>query len=286
MPKFFCVVTDVQNLANPDTFRLLRTAVEERSWEFVVLDAKSQDPATVEVEAGDVLYRLGVSEEAKFLEGVLCATRPLKTLYREELGFLGRAFPWASTLRLLGDESLPVISTRFCVQAMTDDELRFAAESLGGFPIVVKGAGGSHGSAVRKASSFEELVTIIHSAGSENLVLRTFIHGARHLRIVVVDDKAIDAIEYHPQPDDFRTNAVQVPSVSGVGLETIPEIANIAERAVRQTGVRFGGVDILQQSDGGFFIAEVNFPCNFARNQMETGTDIAGAIVDCLIKRV
>lgn len=285
MPKFFCIVTDINKLRNPDTFRLLQGAVEERGWEYVPLDAVICDPATVPVEEGDVLYRLGVSDEAKFLEGVLCARSPARTLYRGRFGVFGRAFPWSSTLRLEADRNLPVIPTRFCPQRISEDELNQAVEALGGFPLVIKGAGGSHGSAVRKASTMNELKSMLASAGGENLVLRRFIHDARHIRVVVVGDHAVDAIEYHPQPGDFRTNAVEVPSVSGVSLDTIPNVRRVAERAVRQTGVEFGGVDILMQPNGDFFVAEVNFPCNFARNQMETGTDIAGAIVDHLIKK-
>ena len=59
----------------------------------------------------------------------------------------------------------------------------------------------------------------------------------------------------------------------------------LAERAVAALGLEFGGVDILVDEQGTATIAEVNFPCNFARNQMNTGTDVAGLLVDHLMAK-
>src|SRR5690606_11342841 len=121
---------------------------------------------------------------------------------------------------------------------------------------------------------YDKVRTMLSDSSLDYPVLRQFIHDARHIRVVVVGDRAVDAIEYAPQPNDFRTNAVAVPQVTKFELGESPEIGELSERAVAAAGLGFGGVDVLLQPDGRFFVAEVNFPCNFARNQLNTGVDI------------
>jgi ribosomal protein S6--L-glutamate ligase len=156
---------------------------------------------------------------------------------------------------------------------------------LGGFPVVVKLSGGSHGSGVRKADSLSGLEQQINELrqDSQHMVLRKFIADARHIRCVVIGDKVVDAIEYMPVDGDFRTNAVDEPQVKP--FEHDYEIFALAENAVKAGVTEFGGVDILIDTNGVGYVAEVNFPCNFARNQMCTGKDISGMIVDYLISK-
>lgn len=285
MTKFYCIVSDINNLANPDTYHLLEKAANERGVEFVTLDAKTLRPREVLVEDDAIIYRLGLSRQAVLLEAFL--VRPSHaTFYAEPQELFGRAFAWGSTMRLQR-AGLPIIPTDFTPWLLSKEDLDGVVNQLGGYPIVIKGSGGSHGSAVRKAESLDELYGVLQNDPQrETLVLRRFVHEARHIRIVVVGGKAADAIEYEVQPDDFRTNAVAVPQVKAFNLEDNLDIASTAERAVQAIGLEFGGVDILLQPDGQFFIAEVNFPCNFARNQLNTGADIAGAMVDYLVQKL
>lgn len=284
MTKFYCIVSDINNLANPDTFHLLEKAASERGVEFVPLDANTLRPQEVSVDDDGIIYRLGLSRQAVLLEAFL--VRPSHTtFYAEPRELFGRAFAWGSTMRLQR-AGLPIIPTDFTPWLLSKDELDAVVGNLGGYPIVVKGSGGSHGSAVRKAESLDELYDILQNdPRRETLVLRRFVHEARHIRVVVVGDKAADAIEYQVQPDDFRTNAVEVPQVTAFNLEENAEIGSTAERAVQAIGLEFGGVDILLQPDGQFFVAEVNFPCNFARNQLNTGADVAGIMIDYLLQK-
>lgn len=285
MSKFYCIVSDITNLANPDTFQLLRTAAEEQGHEFIVIDAVTTAPGSLRLEQSSMMYRLGVSEAAKFLESYLYR-EDIATFYRDYSYLLGRAFAWGSTLRL-EKAGLPSIPTIFKPWMLDDYTLREVVERLGGFPVVVKGSGGSHGSAVRKADTFDELKDMLADRSTRDaMVLRAFVHDARHIRYIVIGDTAYDAIEYDVQPDDFRTNAVETPTVKPFRISEHPAIATAAEEAVRVLGIEFGGVDILLQPDGDFSIAEVNFPCNFARNQLNTGADIAAAIIHRLATKL
>ncbi len=281
MLKFYCIVSDITNLANPDTFSLLQEAARKQGYEFIPVDAATIAPSSLQIEHGAILYRLGVSSQAKFLEGYLCH-EGVATFYVNYPNLLGRSFTWGSTLRL-EKAGLPSISTVFSPWLLSDSDLRQAVTELGGLPIVVKAAGGSHGSAVKKADTFGELKEMFtDEAIRDGAVLRKFIHGARHIRVVVVGEVVCDAVEYDTQPDDFRTNAVAMPTVKVFDVDSHPALCRVAVEAVRVLGLEFGGVDILLQPDGKFSIAEVNFPCNFARNQLNTGVDIAEAMVKYL----
>jgi glutathione synthase/RimK-type ligase-like ATP-grasp enzyme len=122
------------------------------------------------------------------------------------------------------------------------------------------------------------------SNGSSDFVLRKYISNARHLRIIVIGSEVKDVIEYKSQSGDFRTNAVATPQVEVV--KDLPgDIAASAVSSVHELGLEFGGIDVLVDENGDYHIAEVNFPCNFARNQANTGADIAGMIIDYLLKK-
>ena len=56
----------------------------------------------------------------------------------------------------------------------------------------------------------------------------------------------------------------------------------IATEAVRALRLDFGGVDLMEGTDGRLTLAEVNFPCFFADQTTTTGESIAGAIIDYL----
>lgn len=119
---------------------------------------------------------------------------------------------------------------------------------------------------------------------TSRFVLRKFIANARHFRMVVIGDKVVDTIEYIAPDDDFRTNAVAVPQVLPRN-DASDDLKRIAAHATNALGLEFGGVDVLIDTEGNAYIAEVNFPCNFARNQMCTGTDIAGQMIDYLVAK-
>lgn len=110
--------------------------------------------------------------------------------------------------------------------------------------MVVKVLGRSHGHGVFKASSPTELAE----------------------RLVVIGDKVVSTIKYIQPTDDFRTNAVDSPTVEPIEVDN--SMKKVVIEAVRVNGCEFGGVDILRCPSGEFYLAELNYPCNFARNQL------------------
>ena len=210
------------------------------------------------------------------------------SLYIDSANLYRRMFPWSATERL-SRADLPIIPTVLNVGKGQDEHLASYVEKLGGFPVILKGSGGSHGASVLRLDSMESLRSVLGYVASDKttlFALRKFIHAATHLRMVVIGNQVVDAIRYFPQPDDFRTNAVATPKVEPYAQTgENQQYFDLAAAAVKALGLEFGGVDLLVDEKGDAYIAEVNFPCNFARNQMNTGFDVAGAIVDHLLAK-
>jgi biotin carboxylase len=283
--KFYCIVDDVEHLKNPDSYRFLKKAAEHRDLEWHDIEAFKREPrdlSQLSIEAGSILYRLAISKRAVVAEALLF-NDTLSTLYRTEETIFSRGFEWGSTIRQL-KAGLPIIPTIFSVSLLHIDRLEAYAQELGGFPLILKSSGGSHGSAVMRLDSLESLKSVIGfitDPGSTQFVLRQYIDNARHIRCVVVGNTVVDAIEYGVVDKDFRTNAIASPPVKAFKKDEA--IFQLAAKAVDALDIELGGVDILIDQEGVPYIAEVNFPCNFARNQMNTGADISGMIVDHLI---
>lgn len=286
--KFYCIIRSEDDITNTDTYDLLKKAVENRGIEFVPLEANnfdySKDIESLEEHA--MVYRVARGDRASLLE-VLMGGKSAHGLYKNTDALLSRRFSWGSAIRMQ-NAHVPIIPTIYNVSRHEDKRLREYVGTLGGFPIIVKSSGGSHGEGVMKIDSISSLRSVlgfISDDRSADFVLRKFINSARHLRLIVIGDEVIDTIEYDAQADDFRTNAVAAPTV--VARNDIgDDLKKIAIDAVAALGLEFGGVDLLIDESDKAYVAEVNFPCNFARNQMNTGVDVVGRLVDYLVKKV
>lgn len=286
--KLYVIIRSKDNISNKDTYELLLKAARDAGVDYEILESDNFDYVRGfdNLDYTSVMYRLARGNRAASLE-VQLALRGMKGAFRDVNALLSRSFSWGSAMRMQA-AGVPIIPTIYNVSKHESARLADYVDQLSGFPVIVKASGGSHGEGVMKVDSLNSLRSIlgfVTDAGSSQFVLRQFIADARHIRLVVVGDKVVDVIEYDVQPDDFRTNAVAVPTV--VDRNDIDaSIKQIAVDAVTSLGLEFGGVDILIATDGKPYVAEVNFPCNYARNQLNTGADIARMLVDYLVGKV
>lgn len=285
--KLYIIIRHKNDIGNKDTYDLLLKSASEAGVDYEVLESDNFDYAhgfdTIDFDG--VMYRLALGARAAGLE-VMLALRGMKGAFNDVNALLSRSFSWGSAMRMEA-AGIPIIPTVYNVSKNEDKLLASYAEQLGGFPIIVKSSGGSHGEGVMKVDSLTSLRSVlgfVADTKSSQFVLRQFIADARHLRLIVIGSKVVDVIEYDVQPDDFRTNAVAVPTVAPRN-DIDESIKRIAEQAAGVLGLEFGGVDILIAADGKPYVAEVNFPCNFARNQLNTGADISGQLVAYLMQK-
>lgn len=171
---------------------------------------------------------------------------------------------------------------------------RAAAEQLG-YPLVIKIAFGTHGKGVFIAKDLETmqpLVDYLNVRDRNPVIFQEFIHPMRgqgtppiasDLRIFVVGDQIIAAMERVASSDDFRANAHL--NGSGRAVDLTDQEREIALKAARVFDLEIAGVDIIR-SDRGPLVLEVNSNPGFKELEKATSVDVASEIIKYLETRV
>lgn len=266
---------------------LLQEACEKESHRFKLVNPKTFDYTEYEQPSpGDAVYRVasgqGATRPAIALERFLINEK-IATFYKSIT--VATTGTYGNSHVMFQKKGIPIPKT---INHLTRDrsQLKKYVEELGGFPIIVKVLGGSHGVGVIKVDTFPALTSLLDYIDIEktNTILREYIPGTTHARLVVLGERVTDSIEYTAPSDDFRTNVGSNPSV--VYKKYPDEIENVAIQALALLNIEFGGIDVLFDAQSNPRIAEVNFPCNFARAQTLTGTDTARSMVKYLAEKV
>ncbi len=279
--RFLCIANPAKYKRHT-TMELLKEACAQRDIEFVLVDPNQVSPTDFHSQPGDLLYRVATAHN-------LGAQEMEYHLWREDIVTFYKRYDYGLiTMRTWDSLILPKfgVPTPKTVGYLSNNRevLRKAVTELGGFPIIVKAVGGSHGVGVMRVDSWQSLFSVADyiNAQETKAVLKEYFDVRSSARLIVLGDKVIDSIEYRANDDDFRSNEGNVPNV--VAKKFSAEIEAVAVKAVHALGLEFGGVDILF-SDDKMGVAEVNFPCFFPRCQMLTGTDIAGQMIDYLVAK-
>ena len=286
MGKFYCIA---RGKTSPTTVKLLREACQKRGLTFVLVNSQDYDFSRPHILGrGDMLYKTSTDERSTMVFKTLLQ-RDVATVFKSFKAALSAVDNVALGPLLHQKHSLPIIKTIFDLPR-NKTILKSYAKELGGFPIIIKATGGSHGVGVMKIDSLESLYSvadylITHKTKGQLFILRQYIDDVASARLIVLEGKVVDSLNYKRVKDDFRSNA-------GVGDEIQAEqktfsksVQEAAVAAVELSGADFGGVDILIDKKSKSHIAEVNTPCFFPRAQLITGADIAGKIVDSLKKK-
>lgn len=236
--------------------------------------------------AGDALYRISDVNHYGFLElEYQLVNRNIATFYQKnELLLINHE---ENDSLILAKKGISVPKTATFIPK-NRKLLKVIVEELGGFPLILKSLGGSHGVGVMRIDSYPSLFSISDyllkrvSKQGGKFVLKEYIESNSTARLIVLGEKVIDAIQYQANPDDFRSNEGKKPNVAQATFGK--DVNRLAIQAVKALGLEFGGVDILI-SGRGPLVAEVNFPCFFPRCQLLTGTDISGMMVDYLVEK-
>lgn len=282
--KLHVLIRSLEDAKPKLSYRLLEQACKASHTDLipVELEKMSIDEKTIKmVNDGDAWLRLATGKNAEFVEQAI-ARPELSTIYEDwRYPLLGSQL-WNDTILML-KAGLPIIDTTFLFTQLEQNQIDEIVEKLGGYPIVLKYTGLSHGQGVFLCADIHELKNVINKFPADehvNLALRKFIPEATHIRAVVVGDKVADTIEYDKPADDFRTNAAKVPTAKSV--DPGEEVAELVRQAARVNGIRFAGVDILLDKNNRPWIAEVNTPCNYARNYLTNGKNLAIDLVEIL----
>ncbi len=164
----------------------------------------------------------------------------------------------------------------------TADFVVEAGRSLG-WPMVIKEGCGSFGQQVYLARNIEEAQAILKRCAGSPLLMQRFIaeSAGRDVRIYVVGDQVVGAMERYNAAGDFRANV----TAGGQARRHQPskEEEALALAACQALQLDFAGVDLLFGQDGPL-LCEVNSNAHFKALSELCGCNPADAIIAHLLE--
>jgi ribosomal protein S6--L-glutamate ligase len=156
-------------------------------------------------------------------------------------------------------------------------------ESLGGTPVIIKLARGTHGNGVvlaetkKAAKSVLQAFYVMDEDGT-NIMLQEFVKesAGTDIRAFVVGGKVVASMQRQSLDDDFRSNLHQ--GGEGKIVKLTEEERKTAQKAAKAIGLQICGVDMMR-SDRGPLVLEVNSSPGFGIEKV-TGRDVASKILD------
>jgi ribosomal protein S6--L-glutamate ligase len=153
-------------------------------------------------------------------------------------------------------------------------------EQVGGAPVIIKIARGTHGNGVVLGETRKAALAVMQAFYVEgvNFLVQEYIGESAgvDIRAFVVNGKVIASMLRQSLDDDFRSNIHQ--GGSGIPVKLTEEERKTAQRAAKAMGLAICGVDMMR-SNKGPLVLEVNCSPGFAIEKI-TDRDVASKIID------
>ncbi len=195
---------------------------------------------------------------------------------------IGRSRDKLRSMQLLAQAGVGLPVTAFAHDPKQTDQV---LEMVGGAPVVIKLLEGTQGIGVVLAETNNSARSIIEAfrGANVNILVQEFIKeaGNSDIRVIVVGGKVVAAMERSGADGDFRSNLHRGGSSRKIRIS--PEERSTAIRSAKRMGLNVAGVDLLR-SNHGPVVMEVNSSPGLEGVEEATGVDVAGAIIDFLVK--
>lgn len=156
-------------------------------------------------------------------------------------------------------------------------------EKLGGTPVIIKLARGTHGNGVVLAESKKAAKSVLQAfylsnEDGTNVLLQEFVKesAGTDIRAFVVGGRVVASMKRQSLDDDFRSNLHK--GGEGSITKLTDEERKMVVKAAKAVGLNIAGVDFMR-SDRGPLILEVNASPGFGIEKV-TGRDVARAVID------
>lgn len=185
------------------------------------------------------------------------------------------------SMQLMSRAGVGIPKTVFSRGVTTDiDDL---IEGLGGFPVIIKLARGTHGNGVvlaetkKAAKSVLQAFYVMDDDGT-NIMLQEFVKesAGEDIRAFIVGGKVVASMKRQSLDDDFRSNLHQ--GGEGTPVKLTEEERRTAQKAAKAMGLSICGVDMMR-SDKGPLVLEVNASPGFGIEKV-TNRNLASHIMD------
>lgn len=263
--------------------KLLFSALQERGIDYARIDARevafdlsSNGPGEYDAVLARCLSHSRAYYLTRWLEGLgVPAVSPHRTV-----ATCGDKLLTSAALQEAG---LPIPRTQI---AFTPTAALEAIEEMG-YPVVLKPVVGSWGrllSRVNDRCAAEALLEHKATLGGYQhsiFYIQEYVDKpGRDIRTLVVGDETVYAIYRHSS--HWITNTARGGDVSS--LPVTPEIDHLSLAAAKAVGGGIVAIDILEAPDGSLLVNEVNHTPEFHGAMQATSVDIAGKMVDYLLK--
>jgi len=184
------------------------------------------------------------------------------------------------SMQLLAKAGVGIPKTVFSRNSADIDDL---IEKLGGTPVIIKLARGTHGNGVVLAESKKAAKSVLQAfylsdEDGTNILLQEFIKesAGTDIRAFVVGGRVVASMKRQSLDDDFRSNLHK--GGEGTTIKLTDEERKMAIKAAKAMGLNVAGVDMMR-SDRGPLILEVNASPGFGIEKV-TGRDVATPILE------
>lgn len=187
-------------------------------------------------------------------------------------------------LQLLAREGIGLPATVF---GDNPDDTADLLAMLGEPPHVIKLNEGAQGQGVLLAEKHSASQGVIEAFRGlyANFLVQEFVREARgaDIRCFVVGGKVVAAMRRQARAGEFRSNLHRGGTASRIEISAAE--TDTALRAARTMGLNMAGVDLLR-SRRGPLVLEVNSSPGLEGIETATGIDVAGEVIDYLVRRV
>lgn len=156
-------------------------------------------------------------------------------------------------------------------------------DKLGGTPVIIKLARGTHGNGVVLAESKKAAKSVLQALyltneDGTNILIQEFIKESAgiDIRVFVVGSRVIASMKRQSLDDDFRSNLHK--GGEGTTIKLTDEERKVAIKAAKAMGLNIAGVDLMR-SERGPLVLEVNASPGFGIEKV-TGRNVASAIIE------
>jgi len=184
------------------------------------------------------------------------------------------------SMQLLAKAGVGIPKTVFSRNSTDIDAL---IEKIGGMPVIIKLARGTHGNGVvlaetKKAAKSVLQAFYLSNEDGTNVLLQEFVEesAGTDIRAFVVGSRVVASMKRQSLDDDFRSNLHK--GGEGTIVKLTEEERKIAIKAAKAMGLNVAGVDMMR-SKRGPLVLEVNASPGFGIEKV-TGRDVATPIIE------
>jgi ribosomal protein S6--L-glutamate ligase len=184
------------------------------------------------------------------------------------------------SLQLLARSGVGIPKTIVSRNSVDIDDL---IDKVGGTPVIIKLARGTHGNGVVLAESKKAAKSVLQAfyltnEDGTNVLLQEFVEesAGTDIRAFVVGGRVVASMKRQSLDDDFRSNLHK--GGEGTVVKLTEQETKMAIKAAKAMGLNVAGVDLMR-SERGPLVLEVNSSPGFAIEKV-TGRNVAGPIIE------